>query len=158
MSQAIHIGISIGLLLLGVGIIMGVRELVGVILIIIGIIWTLLSFIPNPLRKRFWIDDKVVVSVDDVQLGSNQTEGFPKELGNRILRLGVRINSIYEREIEHIKLKLSNNSISPFQPNGYYLYFDLPEGIHSGRHKAHINVYTNEGFSKSKSFQIDILD
>ena len=156
MSQALHTGISIGLLFLGVGIIMGVSELVGVILIFIGITWTLLSFIPNPLRKRFWIEDKIVVLVDDIELGSNQTAGFPKELGNRILRVGTRINSIHERRIEYIKLKLYTKLINPFEPKGYFLYFNIPEEIPAGRHRAQVKVYTNEGFSKSRSFQVDI--
>ncbi len=156
MSPALHIGISMGLLFLGVGIIVGISELAGVIFIIIGIAWTLLSFISNPLRKMFWIDDKVAVSVDNIELGSNQTNGFPQEFGNRILRAGVRIKSIHERRIEYIKLKLHTKLINPLEPQGYYLYFNIPKAIPAGRHRVQIRVYTNEGFSKSKSFQVDI--
>jgi hypothetical protein len=156
MSQALHLGISLGLLFLGVGIILGISELVGVIFIIIGLAWTLLSFISNPLRKRFWIDDKVVALVDDAELGSNKTVGFPPEFGNRIIRVGVRINTIHERKIRYIKLKLSTKFINAFKPKGYYLYFDIPKTIPAGRHKAQIRVYTNDGFSKSRSFQVDI--
>ena len=145
-----------GLLFLGVGIILGISELVGATFIVVGIAWTLLSFIPNPLRKRFWIDDKVVVLVDDIILGSNQTSGFPHKLGNRILRMGVRIKSMHERRIEYIKLKLHNELINPFEPGGYYLYFDIPKVIPAGKQGVQVRVYTNEGFSKSRSFQVDI--
>ena len=156
MSQALHIGISMGLLFLGVGIILGISELVGVTFIVVGIIWTLLSFISNPLRKRFWIDDKIVVLVDEIELGSNQASGFPHELGNRILRVGVRIKSIHERRIKYIKLKLCNKFINPFEPRGYYLYFNIPKVIPAGEHGVQVRVYINEGFSKSRSFQVDI--
>jgi hypothetical protein len=156
MSKAIHTGISIGLFFLGIGIVIGICEWVGVTFIITGFVWTALSFIPNPLRKRFWIDDKVVVTVDDIQLGSYQTKGFPKELGDRILRVGTNINSIHEIKIEKIKLKLRNNFIEPYEPRGYYLYFGISPKIHVGKYKASVRVYTTEGFSTSKSFQVEI--
>jgi len=136
----------------------GTSNWAGVLLVTLGIVWTLLSFVHTPLRKRFWIDDKTVVSVDNINLGSNLSDGYPAELGKRIVRVGFRITSIHERRIEKIGLRLKGKllPLDTGQFSAYYHYFDIPTVIQSGKHKACIVVYTNEGFAKSKSFLVEI--
>jgi hypothetical protein len=158
MTRDLHLAFSIGLFFLGVGMIWGISNwVVGIPLIIVGIVWTLLSFVPNSLRKKLWIDDKIIVLVDDIQLGSNLSEGYPAELGERILRVGVQITSSDERRIEKMGLRLKRKlfPLDIKQYKAYYRYFNIPAGIQSGKHKACIVVYTNKGFAKSRSFSIE---
>jgi hypothetical protein len=156
MSEALHLAFSFGIFFLGLGMVWGASRWVGMSLIIVGLIWILFCFVPNPLRKRFFIDDKTAVMVDDITIGLKSDIGFPTDLEDRILRAGISVNSIYERKIERIDLCLKGKHLPAASEHGYYFYFGIPDGISLGTYKTHIRVYHNAGVSKSKSFKIEL--
>jgi len=161
MERKFSIGLSVSIILGGVGFMLEPHLYVGLAFFVLAFIWTCLFVLPFSPVKRYWwsVPDKLVIM-------TLQKPGYKAKANSEYITVPAELRPRSSIMVDRIVIKIGRERVTSFDCKSHkvvarelkFLDFERPDWLGVGEHEAQLIAYTPEGYSKSEKFILEVTD